>query len=389
MITMNELFSGIGAQSAALKRLGLEFSVTGISDIDKYANQSYYAIHGQTRQYGDISKIDHLDYADLWTYSFPCQDLSVAGKQAGITENSRSGLLFQVERLLERAVQDGTQPKYLLLENVKNLVGKKFFPDFQRWLNKLDELGYRNYWKVLNAKNYGVPQNRERVFVVSIRKDINQTYEFPKEIPLTKRLKDVLETNVDEKYYLSEDKVARFIKSTELSKYPFGQEYKVLGSTSETPERDTTNSRQWVMDANTVSPTLDATQYKTPKQFVEPQVKQVGNIVNTGNWENPQRGRIYDSNGCSPALNTMQGGGLEPKVIVKYDNLRIRKLTPKETWRLMGFTDEEFEKAKYSGVSNSQLYKQAGNSIVVNVLEAIFRNLFINKTEQAQGELKS
>lgn len=454
IITMNELFSGIGAQKSAMDRLGIDCNVVGISDIDKYANQSYYAIHGQTRQYGDISKIDHLDYADLWTYSFPCQDLSFAGKQAGIKEGTRSGLLFEVERLLERAVKDGTQPKYLLLENVKALVGKKFFPDFQGWLNRLDEMGYKNYWKVLNAKNFGVPQNRERVFVVSIRKDLNQSYEFPKEIPLTKRLKDVLETNVDEKYYLSDDKVARFIKSTELSKYPFGKEYKVLGTTSPNPTQETTNSRHWVMDTETVSPTLDATQYKTPKQFVEPlaldeqneyirqdgcvgtlttdgsspkhnnrviepQVKQLGNIFGR-NKGGGFAGSVFDKQQLSPTLNTMQGGDRQPMitemynpynksqikdvaptqttmcyhwnssatVMIKYDNLRIRKLTPRECWRLMGFTDEEFDKAQAVGVSNSQLYKQAGNSIVVDVLEAIFRNLLINKDEfVGQGEL--
>lgn len=116
----------------------------------------------------------------MWTYSFPCQDLSVAGKQVGIKEGTRSGLLYEVERLLEDSVNKGKQPKYLLLENVKALVSKKFMPDFQRWLDKLEQLGYNNYWQVLNAKDYGIPQNRERVFVVSIRKDVDtKGYKFP------------------------------------------------------------------------------------------------------------------------------------------------------------------------------------------------------------------
>ena len=157
MITINELFSGIGAQVAALKRNGVKFNVVGISEIDKYAIKSYEAINGKTRNYGDISKVESLDYADLWTYSFPCTDISLAGKQAGLTDETgkqtRSGLLFEVERLLKKSVEEGNQPKYLLLENVKNLVGKKFKPEFDKWLKTLDSLGHNNYWIVLNAKH--------------------------------------------------------------------------------------------------------------------------------------------------------------------------------------------------------------------------------------------
>ena len=148
-LSVNELFSGIGAQRKALERIGIEHEVVGISDIDKYANQSYAAIFGETRQYGDISKVERLDYADLWTYSFPCQDISVAGNQKGITENTRSGLLYEVQRLLEIAKAEDKLPKYLLLENVKNLVGKKFKPQFDEWVSYLDELGYDTYWQVL------------------------------------------------------------------------------------------------------------------------------------------------------------------------------------------------------------------------------------------------
>ena len=180
MIKVNELFSGIGEQSAALKRLGIDFEVVGIAEIDKYAITSYEAIHGKTRNYGDISKIEKLDYADFWTYSFPCQDISVAGKQAGIEKHTRSGLLYEVERLLKVSQEQNELPKYLMLENVKNLVGKQFKAQFEEWLKALEELGYNNYWQVLNAKNYGIPQNRERVFVVSIRKDVDAgTFQFP------------------------------------------------------------------------------------------------------------------------------------------------------------------------------------------------------------------
>ena len=194
MLTVNELFSGIGSQRAALERLGIEHEVVGIAEIDKFAIKSYEAIWGETKNYGDISKADKLDYADFWTYSFPCQDISVAGKQAGIEHGkTRSGLLYEVERLLEKSQEHGELPKYLMLENVKNLVGKKFKPQFEEWITRLDELGYNTYWQVLNAKNYGIPQNRERVFGISIRKDIDTGYVFPEPFELKVRLKDILE----------------------------------------------------------------------------------------------------------------------------------------------------------------------------------------------------
>lgn len=208
-LTVNELFSGIGAQRKALERAGIEHEVVGISDIDKYANQSYNAIYGETFQYGDITKIDRLKYADLWTYSFPCQDISVAGMQKGITESTRSGLLYEVQRLLEVAKEEGTLPKYLLLENVKNLVGKKFKTQFDDWVKYLDDLGYDTYWQVLNAKHYGIPQNRERVFGVSIRKDLNKTFTFPEKEELTVRLLDILEPEVDESFYISDEKAQK------------------------------------------------------------------------------------------------------------------------------------------------------------------------------------
>ena len=164
-----ELFAGIGSQTQALTNIGVPHTVVAISEIDKYAIQSYEAIHGKVNNLGDIKRIKALPSADLWTYSFPCQDISVAGKGAGIKEGTRSGLLFEVERLLNVANEEGTLPKYLLLENVKNLVSKKFKADFDRWLDFLSSLGYTNYWQILNAKDYGIPQNRERVFCVSLR----------------------------------------------------------------------------------------------------------------------------------------------------------------------------------------------------------------------------
>ena len=460
-----ELFGGYGSQALALENLGLDFT-SDLCEIDKYAIMAYNQLHGETHNWGDICKIDEtqLPYYDLITYSSPCQDFSVAGKQAGGDKGSgtRSSLLWECERII-RAVK----PKYLLMENVKNLVGKKHIHNFIAWLKTLESLGYQNFWKVLNAKDYGVPQNRERVFVVSILG--GGQYQFPDPIPLTKRLKDVLEQNVDEKYYLSDEIVKRFIKSTENQKYPFGKEYKVLGSTSEKFEEDTTKSRQWVIGANGVSPTLDATMYKTPKQILEPlHIKentqkgyayaydgdsvnleqpnsqtrrgrvghQMANTLtcscNQGvvepriiqedinlypNSGNPQAGRVYNSQGISPAMDTCSGGNRMPKitemynpynkteikdiaptqttwsgytsqsssVLIKYDNFRIRKLTPRECWRLMGVRDEQFD--KLHDISNSQLYKMAGNSIVVDVLMGIFKNMFMPVEQEQKGQM--
>lgn len=212
MIKVNELFAGIGAFRKALERLNIPHEIVGISEIDKYAIKSYEAIYGATRNYGDISKVAKLDYADLWTYGFPCQDISQAGHQAGIIKGeTRSGLLYEVERLLSVAAEHEELPKYLILENVKNLVGKKFIKQFEAWLSCLDELGYNSYWQVINAKDCGIPQNRERVFAVSIRKDIDNGFAFPQPQTLQCSMDDFLEENVEEKYFLSD----AFLKDAE------------------------------------------------------------------------------------------------------------------------------------------------------------------------------
>lgn len=519
MITINELFSGIGAQVAALKRNGVKFKVVGISEIDKYAIKSYEAINGKTRNYGDISKVESLDYADLWTYSFPCTDISLAGKQMGLTDETgkqtRSGLLFEVERLLRKSIEDGTQPKYLLLENVKNLVGKKFKPEFDKWLLTLEELGYNNYWKVLNAKDYGVPQNRERVFVVSIRKDVDtQGYTFPEPFKLERRLKDVLETNVDEKYYLKQDLVKTFIKR--LAKQEVSNTIRcgcagsidqkhtwdlVVGSTQKNAYKGSTDGSSpcltaamgmgWGQIPMIVNGGNKNFSQHTQDLVAEPSIVQNPHDYNNGgiikdnvaptmtsngsyhlnnfvcnepliaasrgrNPDNPlsreaglptEQMLEINQSGCSntlttvgkdnlvvepinactdgtapaltahlhketvndctkldrhsPALGVIEIGIGHNPISKKFefdgfhenkpcptllatdykcpkcysDGVRIRKLTPKECWRLMDFKDEEYEAAEKAGVSKTQLYKQAGNSIVVSVLAGIFNNL--------------
>lgn len=517
-IRLIELFAGVGSQAMALRNLGANFEHYKVVEFDKYAIASYNAIHETNFETMDITKVkgEDLEIVDtdsftyLLTYSFPCQDLSVAGKMKGMTkgDNTRSGLLWEVERLLNEVEN---LPQVLLMENVPQVIGKKNIDNFHLWQHFLEDKGYSNFVDTLNAKNYGVAQNRNRTFMVSILGKWN--YNFPKPIPLTKTLKDYLEDEVDEKFYLSEDYNRRFLKSLESNKYPFGNEYKVIGTTKAETERMGTNSRHWVYDTNECMSTLDATMYKQPKQILEPSINQVGMLDMKGN---EQTRRVYGDNGISPTLNTMQGGNRQPKVLIpqatkqgyiecnvpgvadlsfpdsktrrgrvqengeicptlmagqqdicyiaepqtnsshtQKDNLvveqvralaktarpnteigvtlkpngdirphrmdikksgiqelninhednpsytvtsahmpkvygdstdfRIRKLTPKECWRLMGFTDEDYHKARvaleerfYNGKdrSNSQMYKMAGNSIVVEVLEGIFKQMF-------------
>ncbi len=222
-----ELFAGIGSQTEALKLANVEHDVVAISEIDTYAYKVYEALHGKTNNLGDIKQIKYLPEADLWTYSFPCTDISLAGKMRGFEKNSktRSSLLWEVERLLRISELNSELPKYLLMENVKNLVSKKFMPLFQTWVEFLSSLGYKNFWKVMNAKDYGIPQNRERVFMVSIL-DSNAVYEFPKPMELTIRLSELLEKVVDEKYYLSTKMIECFSDMTDRNGFIRGLRFK-------------------------------------------------------------------------------------------------------------------------------------------------------------------
>lgn len=378
-LTMIELFSGIGAQERALRQLGLNYEVVATCDCDQNAILSYAAMRHDidkeledfefptqdkmieylqaknigfdwkknkhtitsrtpitklkqyyiadklSRNLGDISRVEKLPYADLVTYSSPCQSFSVAGNLAGAAktctkcghkwdidfsnpdynykcpicgnaslESTTSGLLQEVQRLLSISYEEGTLPKYLLLENVKNLVGKQFIGQFEAWIKWLDSIGYNTYWSILNAKNYGIPQNRERVFAVSIRKDVdNEVFVFPDQISLTTRLRDVLETKVDEKYYLDDERIEKILNST------FVQEKKRIQFTD-------------------VCDTLLARDYKDPKCVPvegEPSVRQIMNVMPGTNRDNPNQGRVYDKNGLAPTLTKMDGGNRQPFII--------------------------------------------------------------------------
>ena len=379
MLKVFEAFAGYGSQSLALERLGIPHEVVAISEIDKYAIQGYYSLHDKSiPNLGDISKIKVEDIPDhdLFTYSFPCQDISVAGRIRGIVAGeTRSGLLYECEKIIE-----GKKPKYLLMENVKNLVSKKFKADFDRWLDYLEGLGYTNYWKVLNAKHYGVPQNRERVFVVSILGE-HEPYKFPEPVPLTTRVRDLLDDGVAEKYYLKDEIQERFL--------PFpkdrlkGEDLEVLGTTAPNPYDKDGNiiynkcTSAWVYNTDKLMSTLSARDYKQPKQIIElPCVgasrgRNPKNPSSRAAGEHTEQRLEINSGGTSNALTTV----LKDNYVVE-KTFRIRKLTPKECFRLMGLTDNDIEKIQATGVSDTQQYKMAGNSIVIDVLEAIFKNLF-------------
>lgn len=450
-------------------------------EFDKYATSSYCAIHNEneSKNLGDITKVDEtkLEPFNMICGGSPCQDFSVAGKQKGSVwtckdcgheynpltvhwserdkcpccgsnniEKTRSSLLVEYLRVIR-----ANKPNFGMYENVKNIVGKQFKDTFKMFTDELDEYGYNVYWKVLNAKDYGIPQNRERVYLIFIKKELdNGKFTYPEPFDNGMRLKDVLEENVDEKFYISEDKVQRFLTN-------LNNEDALLYDACQVKREG--KSREY----NDFCPTLTARDYKDPRLVNDNVVKQVGNISKCeGNWKNPQVGRIYSTDGCSPTLNTCGGGSHEPKIVqlgnvnpsgkgmngnvfdenglaptlttnkgegnkiairqatkkryiecelggvadLSYPEsktrrdrvqengqicptitvtetggcriespIRIRKLTPKECFRLMGFSDENFE-AVEKMVSNSQLYKQAGNSIVVDVLYYILVELY-------------
>ena len=218
-IRLIELFAGVGSQAMALRDLGIPLEHWRVCEFDKYAITSYNAIHGTDFEPSDICQLHAEDlgiadtdkYLYIMTYSFPCQDLSKAGKGKGMARggNTRSGLLWEVERLLDEC---GELPQLLLMENVPDVVGTSNVKHFAEWVQKLESMGYYNKWEILNAKDYGIPQNRERCFMVSLQGDYY--YDFPKPVPLELRLKDMLEDDVPESYYISDAQVEKIINST-------------------------------------------------------------------------------------------------------------------------------------------------------------------------------
>lgn len=402
------------------------WELVNFCEFDKFAIKSYCAVHNvdESLNLGDITKVDEtqLKPFNMICGGSPCQDFSIAGKGKGSVwtckhcghtynpltvhwserdacpecgskdiEKTRSSLLVEYLRVIR-----ANKPNFGIYENVKNIVGKKFKDTtFKLFTQELEEYGYNVYWKVLNAKNYGIPQNRERVYLIFIKKELdNGKFNFPEPFNNGIRLKDILDNVVDDKFYLNDDQVKRIKTSTY-------------------------NQNKTRIQNDNCCQTLCARDFKDPKCV------QVGQLYGTEREKNPQAGRVYDPNYISPTMDTCSGGNRMPKVaipqatkkgfiecevggvadlsypdsktrrgrvqdsgntsptitatetgICKIESpIRIRKLTPKECWILMGFSDNDFAKAE-PVVSNSQLYKQAGNSIVVDVLYYIFVELY-------------
>ena len=367
------LFSGIGAFEKTLDRLEINYELVNYCEIDKYASKAYAMLHDcdESLNLGDITKIDTTalpNDIDLITYGFPCQDISLAGKQKGFEEDgerTRSGLFFEALRIIE-----DKKPKVAVCENVKNLTSKKFQKEFNIVLSSLEEAGYKNYWKVLNAKDYGIPQNRERVFIVSIREDLDSgLFKFPEPLELKLKLWDMLDREVDDSYYLTDEQISKIL-SWKAHQKPFE---KVLGKNSICPTLTARgageNHSGMILFNERQENTENIQEYlmireATKKGYAE---AYIGDSVNL---EHPnsetRRGRVGKQVAQTLTTSCNQG--------VVVEELALRKLTPKECWRLTGFDDEDFN--KITGISNTQLYKQAGNSIVVDVLVHLFESLF-------------
>ena len=317
MLKVLELFAGIGACSKALERLGIEHEIVDAVEIDKYAIKSFNAVHGTNFEPQDITKWNKDIECDLIMHGSPCQDFSVAGLGKGGDKGSgtRSSLMYETLRIVEKL-----KPKYVIWENVKNLLSKKHHHNFDAYLRAMGDLGYHSDYKVLNAKDYGVPQNRERVFTVSILGENN--FVFPEPIKLEKRLKDVLDDVVDEKYYLSDEQTERLRATTYNS----------------------AKEEARVYDADKEIRTLCARDYKDPKCV------RVGGLYDKpGNKH--QAGSVYDPNGISATLSTMQGGNQEPIIAAS---------------RGRGDNNEQKLESRTDGVTNTITSVQKDNYVLEN-----------------------
>lgn len=483
MLKVLELFGGIGACSKALEKLGIEYEIVDYVEIDKYAVASFNAIHGTNFEPQDIQTWNKDIDVDIIFHGSPCQDFSLAGKQAGGDEGTgtRSSLMYETIRIVEKL-----KPKYVLWENVKNLLSKKHKHNFDAYIERMEQLGYKSYYQVLDAKDYGIPQHRERVFTVSILNDYTDekenisakgNFEFPEKQELKLKLKDMLENEVDEKYYLSTDKIEkishwkayqkpfekvqgnnsvvptltargagedhsgmitysdRLDNTTNLQeeclKIKSGAYARLYGSRGKIQNKDVCDTLTASMgtgggnvpilkiknatkkgyleahegDGIDISSRMEYHRGTVQKGMIQTLDCQGGNnkgvVINSlysdqekklftedGNIKRYVNSDIVDEfkEGQMATTSFPNGYGHGPrthdesislntidKPSVK-QNLRIRKLTPKECWRLMGFDDSDYEKASKVN-STTQLYKQAGNSIVVNVVMEILKNL--------------
>lgn len=412
------LFSGIGAFEKALTRLNVPFEIINYCEIDKYASQAYSLIHNipEELNLGDIQKINpySLPDFDLLTWGFPCKNISIAGLQEGmkyvckncayefsldaiekdkcpnckstnIHSANESGLYIEGLKILK-----AKKPMYSVIENVKALTFKRNKELFNKILKDLEQAGYRNYYKVLNAKHYGIPQNRERIFIISIRKDINQDFQFPEPFDNGVRLKDLLETDVDEKYYLK----GNFLKWwTKNKNYQLKKKYSSLdaeiaicltarqydswnGNFIQKLDRRTEQIYENLVLEDFLKKNIDIAML-TERRTEEAKRIRREYQKKYGRDYSPRRKKelVPRSDGISNCITATQSREhllLERK---ESSDLRVRQLTPIECFRLMGFDDSDCQILIENQIPDRQLYRMAGNSIVVNVLEAIFKEL--------------
>lgn len=299
----------------------------------------------------DLEIVDQEHITYLLTYSFPCQDLSLAGKRQLMSDTStRSGLLWEVERILDECKELGTLPQILLMENVIQVHGEGAVQDFNKWYSKLEELGYKNYWHDMIATDYGIPQTRKRCFMVSVLG--NYSYKFPKPIPLKLKLKDMLEDNVDEKYYLSE-KMLKGMINTKFHQYQLKNRLQDIDGVIDTLTTATGER----------SPHCIAINNNNNKGYA---LATDGDGIDISSRMKWHRGTVQKEK--AQTITTQCDNGV-------LQNTRIRKLTPKECLRLMGLKDEDIDKMA-KNQSDSSLYHLAGDSIVIQCLEAIFRRFY-------------
>lgn len=451
MLNVITLFSGYDSQCLALNRLGLPYDLVAWAEIDKHACTAHDALFPQFkgRNVGDVSKVDwaewhcrHPQPVDLLTYSSPCQDFSSAGLQRGGEEGSgtRSGLLWETERAVS-----GLRPRHLVFENVGGLVSDKFIDLFQRWQVRLNGYGYTNFAQLMNAKDYGVPQNRLRIFMVSVL-DCRRAYYFPKPFKLERRLKDVLEQNVADRYYLSDERVAKLMQETAihsdrgngfafhphtpeeiastvkcsgigdktdnfvaepqidiLGQLSSSQNSRIIGTEGISPavingEKD---GMPKIVESTICglshgyyegglytdyAPAVKSSAYAANNPLIIPQATKEGYAV-------VPEGGVFDAS--YPDSKTrrgrvQEGGTVSPIImasqneLLRYEGIRIRRLTERELYRLMDVDEPDIDTLLAAPIPRTQHAKLAGNSIVVACLYYIFRNLFVD-TEPAAG----
>lgn len=361
LVKFIDFFAGIGGIRLGLERAGHE--CIGFCEFDKFARQSYKAIHNTKNEWEahDVRTVNSTDVpkADLWCFGFPCQDLSVAGKQKGLQAGERSGLFYEIMRLLA-GLQKEDRPKYLLVENVKNLLSIGGGFDFLRLLVEMGGHGYDVEWQVLNSKDFGVPQNRERVFLVGHLGGASGREVFPLrrtdgENPC--KLQELTSGVADANRVYDGSGLARTLKGeaggggakTGLYTIKVVGNYMPSGHSAGNVYEPSGLAPTVMENHNTVSAVAIDITYNKPK--------------------------TTDIARCLQARYNKGRSGRSAEISGVLEGKRIRKLTPRECWRLQGFPDEKFDKAVAAGVSNSQLYKQAGNAVTVNVAEAIGKRL--------------